>query len=597
MRRGGWAWVCAWGLLAGCVSARPPVPRAEGGSGRAGGAVDRLFVGGTVLTLEEDLPEAEALLLRNGRILAVGTRAALERLARPGAQVTELGGAVVLPGFIDAHGHLAEYVPLWNRADLSPPPVGTVRTLADLVAVLRCELEAAPPEWGMALVAHGYDDSQLAERRHPSRAELDAVSTEVPVVVLHASGHLAVVNSVALSRLGLSRHSVDPPGGSFGRGPDGELDGVLAESALRPLARWLTLPEGDDALRVLESVQRWYASQGITTAQEDAARMETVTLLREAAVRGGLLLDVVAYPLWTDLEQHAVLRNAVPRVGREQPVYERGFRVGGVKLLVDGSPQGRTAWLSEPYRVAPAGRPEGWRGIPVMTPPELSRWVDAAWQGEVQLQVHANGDAALDALLDAVWQARRRHGPKDLRPVAVHAQVARYDQVDEMGALGVVPSFFTAHTFFWGDWHREILGESRAERLALLRYALSKGIWASNHADAPVVPPDMLRLLWTSVARETRSGHVLGPAERVTVAQGLEALTKMAAWQLFEEADKGTLAPGKRADLVVLSGNPLTVPVEDVPRLTVVETVKDGRTVYRAVEGKPRGPGGRCARR
>jgi predicted amidohydrolase YtcJ len=579
------------------MSTRPQVPRAEGGSGRAEGAVDRLFVGGTVLTLEEEQPEAEALLLRNGRILAAGARTSLERLARPGAVVTELGGAVVLPGFIDAHGHLAEYVSLWNRPDLSPPPVGQVKTLSDLVALLRCELAASPPTPGQALVAFGYDDSQLAERRHPTRTELDAVSTDVPVVVLHASGHLAVVNSAALSRLGLSRHSEDPPGGSLGRGPGGELDGLLAESATRLLAQWLTVPEGDEALRVLESVQRWFASNGITTAQEDAARMETVTLLREAAARGGLLLDVVAYPLWTELEQHAVLRNAVPRVGRERPVYERGFRVGGMKLVVDGSPQGRTAWLTEPYRVPPPGRPQGWRGIPVMAPAELGRWVDEAWQGEVQLQVHANGDAALDALLDAVWQARRRHGPKDLRPVAVHAQLARYDQVDEMGALGVVPSFFTAHAFYWGDWYREILGETRAERISLLRYALSKGIWASNHADAPVVPPDMLRLLWTSVARETRSGHVLGTAERVTSVQGLEALTKMAAWQLFEEQEKGTLAPGKRADLVVLSGNPLTVPVEDLPRLTVVETVKDGRTVYRADEGKPRGPGGRCTAR
>jgi predicted amidohydrolase YtcJ len=593
MGRGSWAWV----LLAGCVSARSPLPRAEGGSGRAEGAVDRLFVGGTVLTLEEDQPEAEALLVRNGRILAAGPRGALERLARPGAQVTELDGAVVLPGFIDAHGHMAEYVSLWSRADLSPPPVGQVRTLSDLVSVLRCELAASPPAPGEALVAFGYDDSQLAERRHPTRAELDAVSTEVPVVALHASGKLAVVNGAALSRLGLSRHSGDPSGGSLGRGPDGELDGLLAESATGLLAQWLTLPEGEDALRVLESVQRWYASHGITTAQEDAARLETVTLLREAAARGGLLLDVVACPLWTELAQHAVLRNAVPRVGREPPTYERGFRVGGVKLVVDGSPQGRTAWLTEPYRVPPPARPQGWRGIPVTGPEELARWVDEAWQGEVQLQVHASGDAALDALLDAVWRARRRHGPKDLRPVAVSAQLARYDQVDEMGALGVVPSFSSAHAFYDGDWYREILGEARAERISLLRYALSKGTWATHHADAPVGPPDMLRLLWSSVARETRSGHVLGAAERVSVAQGLEALTKMAAWQLFEEAEKGTLTPGKRADLVVLSGNPLLVPVADLPRLTVVETVKDGRTVYRAEEGKPRGPGGRCTTR
>ena len=547
-----------------------------------------------MLTLEDAQPEAEALLLRGGRILAVGPRAALERVARPGAVVTDVGGGVVLPGFVDAHGNFAEYVARWDRADLSPPPVGTVDSVAKLRAVLGCELAASPPGRGWALVAFGYDETQLAERRHPTRGELDAVSDRVPLVAWHVSGRQAVVNSPALELLGLTRDSEGPPGGSLGRSADGELDGLLSGAATGPLAALLERPAGDEALRTLEAVQHWYASQGITTAQDGAARMEDVALLREAAARGGLMLDVVAYPPWTEVARHELLRNSVPRVGRAPPVYDRGFRVGGVTLVADGSLQGRAAWLTEPYLEAPRGRPAGWRGVPVMAPGELERWVDEAWKSEVQVQVHADGDAAVDAFLEAVWRARRRHGAKGLRPVAVHAQAARYDQVDEIGALGVVPSFATAHLFSWGDWYAEVLGELRAGRLSPLGYALSRDTWATQHADAPVLRPDMLQLLWSSVTRQARSGRVLGPAERVTPAQGLAALTKMAAWQLFEEEEKGTLAPGKRGDLVVLSGNPLRVRAEELPRLHVVETVKDGRTLYRAAEGKPRGPGGRC---
>jgi predicted amidohydrolase YtcJ len=557
-----------------------------------GALPDRLFVGGAVVTFDPAQPRAEALLVRDGRIAAVGPRVKLEQVARPGAQVTELGGGAVLPGFIDAHGHLAEYVPLWTRPSLSPPPVGRVRSVADLQEVLRCELRAAPPAKGGALLAHGYDDSQLEERRHPTREELDAISTAVPVGVLHVSGHLAVVNSVALRQLGISAATPDPPGGVIRRGPGGEPTGVLEEAATGPLAAWLRLPAGDEALRTLEAAQRWYASFGVTTAQDGAGRVETVALLKEAAARGGLLLDVVSYPLWTELEREDALRNAVPPAGPGRARYAGGFRVGGVKLVADGSPQGRTAWLTEPYVLPRRGVPGGERGVSVAGEAVLDRWLDEAWRSEVQVLVHANGDAALDAMLDAVAKAQRAHGKRDLRPVAVHAQLARYDQVDRMGALGVVPSFFSAHTFYWGDWHREVLGALRASRISPLAYAASHGLWFTNHADAPVLPPDMLRLAWTAVTRQTRSGQVLGPAERVSAEVALRAQTQWAAFQYFEEADKGTLSPGKRADLVLLSANPLEVPPEEWMNLTVVETLKDGHTVYLASEGKPPGPGG-----
>ena len=579
--------------VSGCAPRSQVAPPGLGGSGKVGEVPDRLFVGGAIVTLDPARPRAEALLVRQGRIAAVGPRSELERMARPGAQVTELGGGAVMPGFIDAHGHIADYVALWNRPVLAPAPVGTVSSIRDIQSLLSCELRVAPPAGGGALVAHGYDDSQLEERRHPTREELDAVSTSVPVVVLHVSGHLAVVNGAALRALGITAESADPPGGTIRRGRGGEPTGVLEEAALAPLAAWQKLPAGDEALRTFEAVQRWYASFGLTTAQDGASRVETVGLLKEAAARGGLLLDVVAYPLWTELERDVALRNAIPPAGPGRARYAAGFRLGGVKLVADGSPQGRTAWLTEPYLQPRPGVPGGERGVSVAGPEVLDHWLDEAWRSEVQVLVHANGDAALEAFLDAVAAAQRAHGKRDLRPVAVHAQVARYDQVDRMGALGVVPSFFSAHTYFWGDWHRDVvLGEPRASRISPLAYAAQHGIWFTNHNDAPVVPPDMLRLAWTAVTRQTRSGQVLGPAERVSAEVAFRAMTQWAAFQYFEEQEKGTITPGKRADLVLLSANPLEVAPAELLTVTVVETLKDGRTVFLASEGRLPGPGG-----
>jgi predicted amidohydrolase YtcJ len=208
--------------------------------------------------------------------------------------------------------------------------------------------------------------------------------------------------------------------------------------------------------------------------------------------------------------------------------------------------------------------------------------------------VHTNGDAAIDELIAAVSKARAAHGPKDLRPVAIHAQLARKDQVDSMAALGIVPSFFTAHTYFWGDWHvNEVFGRERAFGISPAHYAESIGLRFSNHNDAPVVPPDMLMLAWTAVNRLSRSGTVIGPDERVSPLVALKAMTIWAAYQYFEEREKGSLEPGKRADLVILDGDPLTVKPEAIRDIAVAETIKDGRTIYTSAEGRPRGPGGR----
>jgi predicted amidohydrolase YtcJ len=537
--------------------------------------------------------------------VAVGTRADMEKRRGATTTVTDLGGKTLLPGFIDAHGHIVDYTLQWTSPNLSPPPVGDVRSIADIQAILTKHLAASNATPERLVLAQGYDDAQLKEKRHPTRADLDKVSADIPIVIGHASGHLVVANSPALRLIGYAKGTRNPPGGVIHRDASGEPNGILEEKAVYPILPLVTRQSPDEQLRTFDAVQKWYASHGITTTQDGLSNPVNMGLLQQAAAQHRLILDIVSYPMWTlfdgvrrgeqkleDVENHPPAVGDSAQERRKVGLYQNGWRIGGIKVSGDGSPQGKTAYMTKPYLHPPKGEPASYRAYPVVPQAEMDQWLDVAYAHDLQLAVHVNGDAAVDLLIAAVSKARAKHGPKDLRPVAIHAQLARHDQVDSMKALGIVPSFFTAHTYFWGDWHiNETFGRERAFGISPVRYAERIGLTFSNHNDPPVVPPDMLMLAWTAVNRTSRSGVVVGPDERISPLTALKAMTLWAAYQYFEEHEKGSLEPGKRADLVVLSENPLTVKPEAIRDIAVVETVKDGRTIYTSAEGKPAGPG------
>jgi predicted amidohydrolase YtcJ len=586
-------------------------------------AAATLYSGGSILTMAGPQPAyAEALVERGGRIVYVGPLAGAVRAAGGGAKRVNLAGRALLPGFIDAHGHLPDYVATWGRPDLSPPPVGSTRRIADIQATVRAYLASHPAPAGQLQFFMGYDDSLLEEKRHPTRTDLDAVSATVPIVLIHASGHLVVANTPALALVKISKATPDPAGGFIQRHPaTGEPNGVLEETAGLPFMALIPQPDQAEKLRRLDAVQKWWASYGLTTAQDGLSNAGNITLLREAGRQGRLILDVVSYPFYRVLGElssldarassraviyapgRAPISSLVSNAGREFAsgaeaatpppadgaptaklevgIYRNHLKIGGIKLTGDGSPQGKTAYMSQPYASPPSGQKADYRAYAVMNQQEVSDWVAFGYRNNVQIITHTNGDAALDQFLVAVQQARATYGAKDLRPVAIHAQLARHDQVDRMKELGIVPSFFTAHTFFWGDWHRQSFGEQRAAGISPTGYAYGKGVIFTNHNDAPVVPPDMLRLTQTAVVRTTRSGFVLGPAERVSPYVALKAMTDWAAYQYFEEKSKGTLEPGKLADLVILERDPLKGDPTTISTIKVVETIKEGRPIFR----------------
>jgi predicted amidohydrolase YtcJ len=459
--------------------------------------------------------------------------------------------------------------------DLNSPPIGSVERMDDLVGLLAARAkDTAPGEW---IIGMGYDDTLMEERRHPTHHDLDRASTKHPVAVLHISGHLGAVNTAGLEALGIGPDTPDPEGGLIRRDPEtGEPNGVLEETAIEGMQDQLDLGMLD-GLRITRVAVRQYLAQGVTTAQSGASEAGIIGAMAWLSRLGLIPIRLILWPLPGTADEILSGEFDPPD---DDPLH---VRVGAVKLIADGSIQGYTGYLSEPYHVPPGDDPS-YRGYPRIPREELFELVGRYHAAGFQLAIHGNGDASIEDILDAVEQAQRDHPRPDARTIVIHAQMTRDDQLDRMKALGVIPSFFSLHTFYWGDRHRAIfMGPERAARMSPAAGARDRGIRFTIHADTPVVPMEPLRLVWSAVNRRTRSGFVVGPEQRIGVIEALRAVTIDAAYQHFEEAEKGSLEPGKLADLVILSRSPLEDP-GTIDRIQVLETIIGGRTLYRAEE-------------
>jgi predicted amidohydrolase YtcJ len=543
---------------------------------RANEPAEVVYVNGDVVTMDDRRPHANAVAVGQGRILAVGDLDEVEAVAGRRARVVDLGGRALVPGFVDAHGHFTQVAGRLDWVDLSPPPAGRIKSIDDLIGAMRRrrgELAAAHKY----VLGAGYDETMLAEGRHPTKEDLDRVSTELPVWVVHVSRRMAVGNSVALDQAGIDAATPNPEGGRIARKAGSREPTGLVEEAAWAHVRLTLLPAVPDH-RLPDLLRRtgdYYARFGITTAQDGATDVPGMKMLRLGAEAGVLPIDVVAYPLY--LVEERLREECEPYRGR----YRSRLRVGGSKILLDGSPQGKTAWLTQPYLVPPEGEPPSYTGGPKLADGDVERMVEDCFRRGVQLFAHANGDAAADQLIGAVARAEAELGPGDRRPVMIHAQTVRDDQLRRMKELGIFPSFFSAHCFYWGDWHVDsVLGRQRAYRISPARTARDLGLPFSIHNDPPVVQPSMAFLMWNAVTRLSRTGQVIGPAERLSAAEALRAITLDAAYQIFEEGSKGSIEVGKLADLAILSANPLAVAPEEIRDIQVLATLKEGVPVF-----------------
>jgi len=545
------------------IATRPPEPPAQ-----------QLFINGNVMTMDADNRIVEALAVRADRIEAVGSTAEIMALAAEGAEVVDLAGRTLLPGFIDAHGHFPGSGQKVIAADLGSPPVGTVTTMAELLAALRQRAELAPAgEW---VSGFNYDDTLLAEQRHPTRAELDAVSSDHPVVATHVSGHLLVANSLALAAVGIDAATPDPEGGVIGRIPGSdEPNGLLEETARLGIMTQQQDIGVLDGYRMFKVAASEYAARGVTTAQSGWVSRKIATGLSLFSRLGVIPQRLVVFPAESEFGEALLDGNYDPGDYNTDRLV-----MSAVKLVADGSIQGYTGYLSQPYHT-PYHGDATYRGYPAIPRDKLFAQVSALHKAGYQLAIHGNGDAAIEDILDAFEAAQKEHPVADPRMILVHAQMAREDQVARMKALGVTPSFFSAHTWYWGDRHRDIfIGPERAALISPARWAQDHGLRFSSHLDTPVTPMLPLQAVWSQVNRITHGGDTLGPGQRIGVMDALRAVTIDAAWQVFQEGEIGSLEPGKYADLVVLSGSPLGDPM-GMRELEVEQTIIGGATVYR----------------
>ncbi|AZP10699.1 amidohydrolase [Undibacterium parvum] len=569
-------------LISACASTNSLTPAQSAENALALLGADSIYFGGDIITINDAQPSAEAVAVNGGKIVAVGTRAEIEKTQRGSkTKMIDLAGKTLLPGFVDAHSHFTAVGMQASSANLLPLPDGPVNTIAQLQQVMREFIAKSPvvKAHGVA-VGFNYDDSQLKERRHPTRQELDAISKDIPIMVIHQSGHLGVLNSKALANMKITAKSVNPAGGMIRREADRKTpNGVLEENAffgiVYKMVPALTAAETVAQIQASEAI---YLANGFTTIQDGKTDLATLKALPEMAVAGSFKADIVSYADIAAMGDDPILHSSWMSSN-----YRNHFRIAGVKLTYDGSPQGKTAWFTEPYFKVPAGQKKSYAGYAAFSDAEALKWYTLATQNNWQMLNHANGDAAIDQLIKTVTAVQTAAPGKDRRGVLIHGQYLRADQIPALQRLGIFPSLYPMHTFYWGDWHREsVAGAKRAEFISPTGAVLARGMKFSIHSDAPVTFPNSMRLLDSAVNRTTRSGYVLGADQRVEPLVALKAMTLWPAYQHFEEASKGSIELGKLADLVILSANPLKVERAKLIDLKVLETIKEGQPVYRA---------------
>ncbi|MGC2873115.1 amidohydrolase [Ihubacter sp. mB4P-1] len=530
-----------------------------------------IYYGGPIITMEGVNDRPEAVLVDGDKIGKVGTLREVMDAAGSRVKKVNLAGRCLMPGFIDAHGHISMNGQMSLCADLSE-----CTSFDEIIQVMKAYISENKIGEKGAVIGFGYDHNFLKEQSHPGKAVLDQVSSEIPILILHISGHLGCVNSRLLEIAGITADTPDPQGGKIGRVDNTlEPDGYLEEAAMLQVQSSITQKIKPDLRKLLRGMQQIYIENGVTTAQDGAANGLSMKLLKLANSLGTLKIDVVAYPLMSDGGREILKKNK-----SLDGIYKKHLKIGGYKILLDGSPQGRSAWMSQPY----LGDDPDYCGYPWLTDEDAYGYALQAVNDNKQLLAHCNGDAASEQFLQVYKKALENSDNPDkdhLRPVMIHCQTVRNDQLDRMKELNMIASIFVGHVYYWADIHMKNFGEERGRRVSPVKDALDRGLVVNFHQDSPVTKPKMLHSVWCAVNRISREGNVIGEEQRIDVYDALKAVTINAAYEYAEEDTKGSLKEGKRADLVILDRSPLEVNPLELKDISVLETIKDGKIIYK----------------
>ncbi len=546
------ALAAALGLSRGAAQPAPP---------------DMVLFNGTVRTVDQAFSTAEAVAVTGNRITAVGTNARLRALAGPATRLIDLGGATLVPGLMDNHLHGAGGGP---GVDLS-----RARSLADVFAAITARV-GETPAGGIVASNSDWHEAQLQEKRLPLRDDLDRLAPDHPVVLVRG-GHEYIVNSAALRRWGIDETTPEPPGGRLTRYPDKRLNGELVDTA-KALVKLPPPPALSDDARMAARVKEFATLNvaGLTSVRLPGISVDDYRLLEAMRKAGTLTMRV-----------NALLRpgGSAPAVaatldgsGLTQGQGDHWLRVGGVKLAVDGGFEG--GLMREPYE-EPWGEKGTFRGLQTQSNESFEATVTALNARGWRVATHAVGDAAIDLVLDTYERANRQRSIVERRWSIEHAFIGRPDHLPRMRALGLALSV-QSHLYLAGPSLVQYWGPARAALTTPVKRYLDAGLPVSSGTDAPVVPYPPLWTIYHFVTRDTIAGGVLGADQAISREQALRIATNGNAWLTMEEADKGAIEPGKLADLVLLSEDPVTCPAPRLRDVRVLLTMLDGRIVHDA---------------
>jgi len=517
---------------------------------------------GHIITMDPSRQRAQAIAISGDRIFAVGENATVKALRSPQTRMVDLGGSTVVPGFIDAHSHPAVAGRLHLRrvdADL--------RSISAIQAAIRERAARTPAgEW---VLAFKYDDTKTSEGRYITRADLDAAAPNHPVYIAHRGGHSGYVNSLALTKAGITDATPDPEGGRFYRDPStGRMTGKLVENATdafdRVIPNTFTRADYREGIKLMS---RMLAKSGVTSihdAYNGPADLQAYQDARDAGELSTRVYSLIGY--------YAIDRMIA--AGIRTGFGDNWVRVGAMKATCDGSISERTARLSQPY----VGRPQDF-GVIVASEEVLYPIAKKAHEAGWQIGIHANGDVGIDTVLRIYERLQKESPRQDPRFRIEHCTVINPDLVRRMRALNVIPTPFSTYVYFHGEKMKEY-GAERLNSMFAVRSFLDAGIRVTQASDYPPGPFEPMMALQSSVTRTDIKGTVWGPRQRITVEEAIRVGTINGAYASFEEKTKGSLEPGKLADLVVLGRNPLREDPSSLITIPIERTMVGGKWVY-----------------
>lgn len=534
--------------------------------------MSKLYYNGSIITMEKEGETVEALLEKDGIIEKLGSLEEVKKSAPDSVEMIDLTGKTLMPAFIDPHGHLSIWGQMITACNLSD-----CETFEQVVDTLKAYQEENQFTADQIIFGFAYDHNFLPNEEHPVKKYLNQVSTEVPIFILHTSAHMGCGNDKVLELANITAETPDPKGGLFGREEGStEPNGYMEENAMFVCMGLMRTRMKFDVLENMKQAQMDYLRNGVTTAQDGATNAETLQMFKMLAEKEQLIIDLVSYPMVEEGTEEKPREIPFEKYSEYANKYTNRLKIGGYKVVLDGSPQGKSAWMTKPYENSNGYCAYSWHSDET-----VEKFMSIAIEENQQVLVHCNGDAAGDQFLKSYVSAYKKSNnanKANLRPVMIHCQTAREDQLDIMQEYDVLPSIFIGHVYYWGDVHIKNLGQSRGERVSPVQSAFKRGLVVNFHQDPPITQPKPLFSAWVAVNRITRGGKVIGKEQCCSVYDALKAITINGAYSYFEEDSKGTLKSGKRADLVILDENPMTIDPMKLKDIKVCETIKDGKS-------------------